>query len=1387
MPSYQFTNMKKYSVMVFAAMWSLAAGMSNAAQLDLADEPLYLGGVVDPNVMFILDDSGSMHWENMPSNDREHVYVYPNGSRGVYRGSGSDTGDYTEYVPYFSNALIWSVQARSTHINKLYYNPDVRYIPWPGTDSDGHTMTNMDPQCALHNGYEPDADNDGGTVPEPPTPFDGSGHDGVSDDCRNLTIFNRERAHWTDNASGSDDVYHTFWPAVYYRYTGGDEDLTTSYQEVEIRPGTNSYPKAVTRTDCSGSTCTYAEEIQNFANWYSYYRSRILMARGGIGRAFAQQSTNMRVGFASINDTAGTDTLIRGVRKFEDNSTNGINGDVNDYRSEWFDLLYGHRMPTSGTPLRTALEDIGNYYRRDTATGPWAAWPGIGRADTDLDGDLDADDDLTCRQSYTVLMSDGFWNGGDPGVGNSDNTSTPADQAIENHITNRAADNYRYIAGAPYSDSHDDTLADVAMEFWKTDLRPDMDNEVPPNPQDDSFWQHMVTYTVGLGVEGELGVADTITDIANGDDPEWPEPCDGCEEENIDDMWHAAVNSRGEFFSASDPDSFADSLSAVLIDLTSRTSSAASVALNSSSYVTDSTVYQARFETGNWTGQLIAYSVNKTPIQETLNGCPVFTEHGYRISFDTDCNEVLDANGCTVLLDTDDNPVEVDSACQLIDDNDDPILDENNDPLIAGAGTGLARYVRDDEDGILYKIEFTEDWGHEPDWDGIPSDHDSRHIVTHNGTNGIPFRWANLTTDQKTALNNTESLLNYLRGDDSYEGVLYRSRTRLLGDIINSSPVFVGAPNEKYPDDWTPGSQPEDSVPYSEFRTAKATRQEVIYVGANDGMLHAFDASQQSTAGDELAAYIPNAIINKLPNLAATPYAHEYFLDGSPEVKDAFFGSAWHTVLVSSLGAGGQGIFALDVTNPSSTFNSETSFAGKVLWEFTDENHAELGYTFGRPNIVRLKDNATGGVWAAVFGNGYNNTVDDDGDGDSTNDSTSGDAHLFIVRLSDGALLKAISTNTGKAEDPTTNVADAKRPNGLGNVTPIDFNQDGTTDYVYAGDLFGNVWKFDLSSGDSSQWDVAYGGNPLFTARAVQSDATTAQPITSRITVAKHPLNYGGFMVYFGTGKYLEEGDNDRTGQDTQTLYGIWDRNFATLDTFDRDDLLQQQIADEISTTSGNFRVITNNPILYHAQQNMTGNNPPDADSTTPTSAGTSTHLGWYIDLINMGANSPQNYGEKIVSNPIIRVNRLIVNTLIPSRDPCDFGGESWGLEPDLVTGGPVFETTFDLNDDGSFNFEDYVALDASGNYVSVDADGDGVIDSQFDADGDGIPDSPSSLIPVAGKKIESGIAATPTMLRDSDTEKDYKIDSTSKGILEVLSSPDALEKGRQSWIELFR
>lgn len=545
----------------------------------LSNSPLFLGGNISPNVMFTLDDSGSMQFEIMPGNliIRSVRYMFPRAS-GIYGGS-----DYNNYVVGFNGSDFdssnqYTASLRSSHVNKIYYNPAARYFPW--SDADGFLMSDANPTCAPHNPMNT-----------------GAG-------CRNLTVNNTQTARWLEKDGGrSSSDSRTFYPAVYFQYNSGSINSASSYTQVEIKSSTPTYAGGANRSDCAAApTCTYDEEIQNFANWYSYYRSRVLLARAGIGRAFSAQGNTMRVGFAAINqgtstiDGASTGSVISGVRQFTGTD-----------RTNFFNNLYGHTIPQAGTPLRTSMQRVGEYFKRDDDRGPWGETPGSSGGTQHA-----------CRQNYNILMTDGYWsNTGFSGVGNADNTSGTS---ITNDSSPATPPTYTYTASPPYSDSFSDTLADVAMHYWKNDLRtdmPDMPNIVPTNSADPAFWQHMVTFTVGLGVSGTLDSNDpnTLIDLQSGAQT-WPDvdPSNQTAPGKIDDLWHAAINSRGEFFSAADPTIFANALSGALTNIIARTGSASAVAANSNSLITNGRIYQAKFNSGDWTGQLLSIPINTTGV-----------------------------------------------------------------------------------------------------------------------------------------------------------------------------------------------------------------------------------------------------------------------------------------------------------------------------------------------------------------------------------------------------------------------------------------------------------------------------------------------------------------------------------------------------------------------------------------------------------------------------------------------------------------------------------------------------------------------------------------------------------------------------------------------------
>ena len=517
-----------------------------------------------------------------------------------------------------------------------------------------------------------------------------------------------------------------------------------------------------------------------------------------------------------------------------------------------------------------------------------------------------------------------------------------------------------------------------------------------------------------------------------------------------------------------------------------------------------------------------------------------------------------------------------------------------------------------------------------------------RAIITNKPSSnvGIPFRWpanpasptaTELDVVQTTALNTSPSgfadtrgsdRLSYLRGDNSLEGPSagsqFRPRNSDLGDIVDSGPFYVGEPNNSYRD-----------PSYRGFRLSPAmqTRQPIIYVGADDGFLHGFRASD----GREVLAYLPSAVYGNLSKLTGQGYAHRYYVDGSPNVADAKIGagSTWRTTLVSGLGAGGRSVFALDVTDPS-TF-SEANAASIALWEFTSTNDADLGYTFGRPAIVKLAN----GSWGAIFGNGYNN----DGTGQSG---------IFILDLKTGAVIRKLMTGVGSLATP----------NGIGSVVAVDSDGDDTADIVYAGDLAGRLWKFDLSDPNPANWNIAYGGTPLFRARVSGNN----QPITTAPEITPHPL--GGYLLYFATGQYVDVNDPTNTLQ--QTLFGVWDKGDSNLQ---RSDLTQQSVTGVVALGGNNYRTVTNNTIDW-----------------------SSSH-GWYMDL--------PTSGERVAVDPIMRDGRIVFTTLIPDSSPCTAGGTGWLMELNFKNGGQLPSAPFDTNNDGTVDGSDALIAGAQLSTIS--------------------------------------------------------------------------------------
>jgi type IV pilus assembly protein PilY1 len=370
------------------------------------------------------------------------------------------------------------------------------------------------------------------------------------------------------------------------------------------------------------------------------------------------------------------------------------------------------------------------------------------------------------------------------------------------------------------------------------------------------------------------------------------------------------------------------------------------------------------------------------------------------------------------------------------------------------------------------------------------------------------------------------------------------------------------------------------------------------------------------------------------------------------------------------------------------------------MWEFTDASDSNLGVTIPQATVARMYNDK----WVAIVPNGYN---------------SGGNAELFILDLATGAKLAEIDTGVGG-------------DNGLSSATPVDVDGDRITDYIYAGDLRGNMWKFDVTSSSESSWNVAFGGVPLYTAcSADPCTSTNRQPITARPEVGINPS--GGFFVYFGTGRYFAVGDSG-VGTGANTVYALRDKNdkgtsSSTLPTAGRSTLLRQEVLNEQLKDFG----------LYQERVRVTTKN-----------AISDSNDGWYMDL--------PTSGERMVSDPILRAGRLIFTTVLPSGDVCSAGGTSWLMEIDALSGSRLSASPFDLNRDRSFDVNDFVPLDPN--------------------------DPDSELVPVSGIKSNQ-IITGPGIVTDSDDRIEYKFASGSNGTIDRFIENAGNQRGRQSWREI--
>jgi type IV pilus assembly protein PilY1 len=970
-----------------------------------------------------------------------------------------------------------------------------------------------------------------------------------------------------------------------------------AFSRTDIVPANNSYPKGSGRTDCPGSDCTYDQEMTNFANWYAYYRTRMQMTKSSVGRAFIPINDTYRVGFITIcpvsgacagGSTSGQNVVAAKYLK--------INTFDATHKANWYTKLYS-TQPLGGTPLREGLSRVGRIYAGIFGSGLTKG----------LSAGADEPMIASCQPNFSIMATDGYWNGASgqkidgSAMGNEDNVNS----------------GYSTMAVGAFDGATPvatDTLADVAMYYYKNDLRTSgsfATNNVPTTNKDTASHQHMVTFTIGLGLDGERSYRTDYESATSGDffdikqgTSKWPVPVADAPSA-LDDLWHAAVNGRGVFFSAKNPEQLSNGLTDTLNQLLARVGAGAAAATSNLQPVAgDNFAFTAEYQTQAWIGDLKAHTI--------------------------DLATLIVSN------------VELWSGATMLD----PV-----------AYTGRVLYTYDPTDTAGNKLKHF-CWpatGGANCSDGAGLDATEQTYFNPNQLVQYPG-WTLL----QKATASGQSLTDYLRGDTSNEDTnqtlaqdLYRPRVSRLGDLVNAQPAYVRKAPFNYIDAGYAGFKActagtGTACAVAQFPSPSLPRRGTVYAAGNDGMLHAFETdvnnnpyyqttgvSTQTLADDaftgnnagngvERWAYIPKIVMPSLYRLADNPYGHRYFVDGSPRIYDICISTPcagqddWRTVLIAGLNSGGIGYYALDITNP---------LAPKALWELTNAgvcytdaeialldktSDCHLGLAYGLPIATKRTSD---GKWIVLLSSGYNNTV---GGGD-------GRGYLYILNAATGVILNRITTGSGSAASPS----------GLAKITAWadSSSTNNIALAVYGGDLDGNVWRFQL---DSSQ-----PGYLTATKIATAKDALgNPQPITVRPELGQYNLKR---IILFGTGRFLETVDKTPPFT-TQTIYALADDTAV---------VGAGPVIPDVRN-SANVKVRTFAPGAA-----------VDTRTVTPGSAPNwTTEHGWLVDL--------PDSGERVNIDPILQLGTLVIPSNVPTSDSCTAGGYSWINFLDYATGGYV-------------------------------------------------------------------------------------------------------------------
>lgn len=1106
----------------------LAALTCTAAALEPTQQPLLTrASAVSPNLLILFDDSDSMAYG--------HLYTAAIRSDPARWYGPNPTAQQLLYLSGDHRPLNADSYAYcSPDINRIAYHPDKRYQPMKKVD---------------------------GTLEA-----QGSVTQMLSELAANTTTMKNCKFEW----------YSVKYPVV-LRHVNKDvineptnKDIiyeSTKYDALAIIPG-RAYIKTSRRADCANATyCTYEEEIQNYANWWFYHRTRLDVFKTALSHAIVAVPDSLRLGYAGINQFSLSANLAMAPVPLGFRFAPAEVPLMGETSRHLFYKILKQQGTSPGTMSNLALVRAGLFFARNDSDGPWGTWPNpysLSQASPASTGSTEPKSShASCRRSYAMLATDGYYSE-IYNIGEKDSVKGSP-------VPHPRGGSYVYEPVPPYSSPHYG-MADIAMHFWREDLRPDLPNNVEPikgDRGDPAFWQHLNFMAVTLGLDGTLErTKQTLDDIKTGG-KSWPAPA-VISPQAMDDIWHATINGRGDLINVTDAEEMTQAFNTLVSGILRASATQGGVAASTVRLTTSTKKFVPVFTSGQWTGNLIATALDaKTGKEEDKPLWQVETT-------DTDTGEELSNK-----------------------------LGPHADRNIT-VGTGAAAGV---------------------------------------GPKAVPFKHADMSDDLRNRVSTTDAanLINYLRGDRTYEAGpnnTYRKRAFILGDIVNSNPTFVGPDIDQ---GYSKLANATNAASYNTYLGTKRERAEgLIFIGANDGMLHAFRESD----GKEVFAYVPHAVMPQLHKLARKDYEHRYFVDGPTSQGDwQRPNGTWRTAVLASAGAGAKSVFAIDAT-------TNTLGASSVMWEVHSgmAGFEEMGNVLSEVRMGRRN----GGIHFAFFGNGYY--------------SASGKAQLFVVNMNTGALVTVLDTKAGDN-------------NGLGGVELV-LDDNNIVVGAYAGDLKGNLWKFDMRSSDANDWKVST--NPVFKAK---TSAGAVQPITAAPLSIKHPQ--GGRVVVVGTGRFFDAADV--TTKDPQAIYGVRDKEaFANMGSASIDGV-STLIKQELITKQASSRVVT-------AFDDTTSTHTVTYYEVSVNPIDWSVKDGWYF-------NQPFD-GQRMVYPVTSFVKGLAkVDTIVPgaqSSDACTAAtpGTGYNYIIDILTGGTPQGPFLDTNGDNVVDSKD---ISASGYSTSLD------------------------------------------------------------------------------------